>query len=272
MPEIINSNCFNVLIAGDGTCIDYIKTSDFLGKLYTTSEIESEGVINIKFNTFKELAKKCKALQIDFVIPENQRWINEGISNVLRSSYVNCIAPDTKWTELGIPNIQTRKMLEKYEINIPPITLVPAEFPLILKGNGVSKLVNSVQEIIDTRQDIHKCSPAIAKDLYLEKYLDGKTFVLTSLFDTKNLITFPSNEIPQNLFNEYTKKLENMLKEEKADFIGFINSTVILCENKLYNTGFSFEFHRLNCNIDILYILSLAIYQKLNEVDFNSFT
>ena len=269
MYKITQTEHFNVLIAGEGKYIEYIKTSKFLKKLYSTSEKEFDGIIAVNFNTFKELAKKCKALQIDFVIPENPKWIKEGMCDVLKSYFVNCIAPTAKWTELGVPDLNTRKLLGKYNINTPPVTLVPSEFPLLVKGNGILKRADSVQDVIRIQKEVYENSPVIAKDLYLEKYLDGEKIILTSLFDTKHLITFPTDKIPKNLTDEYTKKLENLLQQNNADFIGFINSEVIIYDNKLYNTGFTFDFCPPKCNVDILYILSLAIYQKIDEIDFN---
>ncbi|MBR6127937.1 hypothetical protein IKQ21_09660 [bacterium] len=264
----IQTEGLNVLIAGEGYSLKYIQSSRFLRKLYTTSDKIIEGIVNIDFNTFKELAKKCKAFQIDLVIVEDKRWINEGISDVLRSNFVNCIAPSAKWTELGVPTFETRNILKKYGINLPEITLLPANFPLVVKGNGVSRKVNSVQEVIEIREEVHKRSSVIARDLYLEKYLDGKKITISSLFDTKNLLTFPVKDIPEDIINNYSQYFERMLNNENASFIGFINSEVILYNNKLYNVGISFEFPTLNCDMDILYILWLAIYQKLDEVSF----
>lgn len=265
----IDKEGLNVLIAGDGDTVNFVQSSRFLRKLFTTSEKSFEGAVNISFNTFKELAKKCKALQIDLVIVENEKWINEGISDVLRTNFINCIAPTSKWTELGIPSQNTRKILEKYLINIPPTTLLPADFPLVMKGNGISKLVNSVQEVIKIREEVYKRSPVVAQNLYLEKYLDGEKIIVTSLYDTKNLLTFPVSNVPKALIDEYSSLLENLLSSENANFIGFINSKLVLYENKLYNTGISFEFKVPNCNTDILYILWLAVFQKLDEIKFS---
>ena len=58
-----------------------------------------------------------------------------------------------------------------------------------------------------------------------------------------------------------------MLKTEKADFVGFINSEVIIFDNIIYNIGFNFDFSKPNSEIDFLYILNSAIYQKLNEIE-----
>ena len=49
----------NILIAGDGKLLQLIKNSKFLKKLYSTLDLD--GAVHIKFNTFAELAKKCRA-------------------------------------------------------------------------------------------------------------------------------------------------------------------------------------------------------------------
>ena len=58
-----------------------------------------------------------------------------------------------------------------------------------------------------------------------------------------------------------------MLKTENADFVGFINSEIIVFENKIYNIGFNFEFSKPNFDADFLYLLNSAIYQKLDEIE-----
>ena len=255
-----------VLIVGEGSCIDTIKKSKFLFKLYTTSSQSYDEVINIKFNTFQELANKCKALQVDLVIVEEEKWILEGIADVLRHNFVNCIGVTSKWTDLKLSNSYARELLEKYNVTLPPITRLPVDFPLILKGNGILKKVHSAEEVIKIREEISNQSPVIAQSIYLEKYLEGENFIINSLFDGKTLLSFPIENIDKNLVNEYTKRIENLLLGEKADFIGFINSKVIFSNNKLYNTGFCFGFQNPDCSLDILYVLWLAVYQKLNEI------
>lgn len=256
----------NVLVVGNGENIDYINSSKFLRKLYTTSSKNFDGVINIKFNTFKELAKKCKTLQIDLVIVEEEKWINEGIADVLQSFFINCIAATTPWTKLSLSRNYSRSIMEKYNIDVPPITLIPTDFPLFLKGDGVIKKVNSIDEVIKAREEVFNRSPEIAKTLYLEKILNGEVHSITALYDRKHLFVFPDNNIPYDILQKYIAKIEKMLSDNKADFIGYINSDIILFNNTIYNIGFSFSFKRIICDYDILYILWLAVYQKLNEI------
>ena len=267
----------NVLIAGEGKFAEQIKKSKFLNKLYITSNLEIEGVISINFNTFKELAQKCRALQIDIVLVENEKWVLEGIVQVMKQNFVNCLAATTDWTELGLSHNFARKMLQKYEINVPPIINLPLDFPIVVKGDGVLKLANSMQEIISIKEDIYKTSGEVSKNVFLEKFLKGEKHKVISIFDGKHLLTFPEQNINKNLIEDYSNKLENMLINEKANFTGFINSDLIEENGILYNTGFSFGFimpkfdtNQYMLPKDILYICIVAIYQKLNELRFTN--
>ena len=247
--------------------------SKYLNKIYITSEEEVDNAIKIRFNTFKELAQKCRALQIDVVLIEEEKWVLEGIANVMKQHFVNCFASTTDWTELGLSHHYAREMLTKYNITVPPVINLPLEFPVLVKGDGILKKANSMQEIISIKEKIYNTSGEIAKNVFLEKYLHGEKYKIVSIFDGKHLLTFPHKNISQELLNDYSKKLERMFLEEKANFTGFINSEIVEENGILYNTGFSYEFSMPDFDIcdttvpkDILYICLSAIYQKLNEI------
>lgn len=265
----------NVLLLSKGNYVYQLLESKYLNKLYLISDEEVEGTIAIKFNTFKELAKKCRTLQIDMVLIEEEKWILEGIANVMKQNYINCFAATSDWTELGLSHNFARKMLEKYNINVPPIITLPFDFPVLVKGDGVLKKACSMQDIITIKENIYNKSNEISKNIFLEKYLNGEKNKAISLFDGKHLLTFPHEKINNNLLQDYSQKLEKMLLEEKANFIGFLNSELIEENNILYNTGFSFEFIMPNFEVcqttypkDILYYCLSALYQKLNENTF----
>ena len=266
----------NVLIVSTqkSKYITQILESKYLNKLYITSEEEIEGTVKLSFNTFKELAKKCRKHQIDIVLVEEEKWILEGIANIMKLQYINCFAVTSKWTELGLSHNYARKMLENYDINVPPKITLPLEFPVLVKGDGILRKAESMQEIIAIKEQIYNTSSVISKSVFLEKYLNGEKCKIISIFDGKHLLTFPHNNINNKLLKNYSSKLEKMLIEEKADFIGFMNSEIIEENGILYNTGFSFEFSMPNFEScknsqpnDILYICLSAIYQKLNEID-----
>lgn len=252
-----------------------IKNSKYLNKMYVTSEEEVEGTVRLRFNTFRELAQKCRTLQIDVVLVEEEKWVLEGIANVMKQNYINCFAATSDWTELGLSHHFARKMLTNYDINVPPVIKLPLEFPVLVKGDGILKKANSMQEIISIKEKIYNTSGEIAKNVFLEKYLHGTKHKVISVFDGKHLLTFPNKDIRPDLLNDYSEKLENMLLTEKADFMGFINSELVEENGILYNTGFSYEFsmpdfdeYQTTQPKDILYICLSAVYQKLNEITF----
>ena len=256
--------------------IEQIKNSKYLNKLYITSEEEIPDTIRLQFNTFKELAQKCRTLQIDIVLVEEEKWILEGIATVMKQFFINCFAITTDWAELGLSHNYARKKLTQYGINVPPIIKLPLEFPVIVKGDGILKKAHSMQEIISIKEKVYNTSGEVAKNIFLEKYLNGEKHKVISLFDGKHLLTFPHKNIRKDLSDEYSKNLERMLIEEKAKFIGFINSDIVEEDGILYNTGFSFEFtmpdfERFETTYpkDILYFCLSAMYQKLDEIDFS---
>ena len=259
----------NVLIVSTekSRYIEQIKSSKHLNKLYVTSDEEVDGAVRLQFNTFKELAQKCRTLQMDIVLVEEEKWVLEGIATVMKQNYVNCFAVTASWTELGLSHSFARKMLTDYKINVPPKINLPLEFPVLVKGDGILKKADSMQEIISIKEKIFNTSGEIAKNVFLEKYLHGNKYKIVSLFDGKHLLTFPEENIRKDLLDDYSQKLEQMLIEEKADFIGFINSDIIEENGILYNTGFSYGFNYPNTDKDILFICLSALYQKLNEIE-----
>lgn len=256
---------YNVLIIGDENAksLPLVFKSKYLNKLYTN--FECPDIASIKFNTFKELAQKCKSLKIDIVFVENEKLILQGIVDVLKKNFVNCIGVTTKWTNLVLSNQFAREMTSKYEIRTPETFLYPKEFPLMVKADGFTKRANSTEEVIKIREEIFNYSPEIAKSVFLEKFIEGEEFTLTSLYDGKIAAALPVEGLSQEKIKEYNTKLQKMLEGEKSDFIGYINSRVIFSNNQLYNIGFNFDFPKLNA--DILFVFSSMIYQKLEELD-----
>ena len=244
----------NVLIIADESskALKAVLKSKYLNKLFTN--FEASGAVDIRFNTFKELAQKCKSLKIDIVIVEDEKMILQGIADVLRKNFVNCIALNSFWTQLILSSDFARKMTAKYGIDTPDVLSYPEEFPIVVRADGILRFVN-------IRQDIYDFSPEIAKSIFLERYIKGEEFLLYSFFDGKNLITFS----PQGLDTKtYSNKLECMFVQENPNFIGYITSRVMLSDEKLYNLGFNLEFPSFDD--DIIFVLISAIYQKLNEL------
>ena len=179
----------NVLIAGEGKLIPLLKKSKFLKKLYATTEVE--GAVNIKFNTFNELAKKCKSLQIDIVLVENEKWILQGIADVLRKNFVNCIAPNALFAEKLIDSIASRKFLENSEILVPQKMNYPSKYPLLVRGKGFKYKANNFEEVLKFKNLINKTLPSeIAETTFLEEFVEGEVLNVVSFYDGKTLKTF----------------------------------------------------------------------------------
>ena len=255
----------NILLIGNSEAktTKMLLNSKYLNKLYTN--FPHENTIEITFNTFKELVNKCKGLKIDIVFVEEQKMILQGIADFLKTNFVNCIALNSYWTKLILSVDFARNMMQKYNIHIPEKFLYPKEFPLVVKADGFTKIAHSMDEVIKFKQEIFNYSPVIAKSMFLEKFINGEKYNLTSLFDGKNLITIPVKGLPANSIYEYNNKLHTMFRSENADFIGYINSSVIFSNNQIYNIGFNFDFPKLNA--DIIFIFNSMIYQKLDELD-----
>lgn len=254
----------NVLFVGsvESPALELLFKSKYLNKLYTNFELPN--IPDIRFNTFKELAKKCKALKIDLVLVDDEKFILQGIADVLRANFVNCFAINSFWTQLVLSNDFARKMCEKYGIKTPEIFKYPQEYPLIVRADGFREEANSLQDIIDTGKKIVNYSQEIANTIFLERFIDGEKATLTSIFDGKHLITFSDKEIAEDLIKEYNSKLQNMFLAENSNFIGYINSEVILKEQALFNIGFNLNFPVIK--EDLLYLLISVIYQKLTEI------
>lgn len=254
----------NILLIAqkESAIFDIVLQSKYLKKLY--SNIETKNSVEIRFNKFKELVKKCKALKIDIVIVDDKMMILQGIADYLRANFINCIGINTYWTQLILSTKFSRDKMSKYGIEIPPLLSYPKEFPLVVRTDKVKVIANNVQEVLDIRTKLVNYSQEIADSIILEKYIHGEKYELTSLFDGQTLITFSNGQIDENLVQEYNSKLQTMFLKENSQFIGYINSNIVVSENTLVNVGFNIDCPQIN-NKDLLYIYSQAIYQKLSE-------
>lgn len=257
----------NVLVIGDDKAksIPRILKSKYLKKLY--ANFEYPNATTIRFNTFRELGEKCKALKIDIVFVEDEKLIFQGIIDVLRLNFINCIGLTSKWADLILSNKFANEMTQKYGIKTPEKFSYPKEFPLIVKADGYTAKAGSVDEMIKIRQTIFNHSAEIANTIFLEKYIKGAEYTLTSLFDGKTVLTLPDKNLSEKIITQYSKKLETMFTGEKANFIGYINSKIILSKNQLYNLKFDLSFPAMQ-EFDILFVFNSIIYQKLDELGF----
>ena len=232
----------NVLFIGNksSSALKFLFDSKYLNKLYTN--FEAENAVCIRFNTFKELAIKCRSLKIDVVFVEDEKFIFQGIADVLRTNYVNCIALTSNWSKLVLSESYARKMLDKYKILAPKILSYPSIYPLMVKTDGFCQKANSLAEVLQIKEFVSQNLPQVEDRVHLEEFLVGREYILNSFFDGKNLITHNS-QLTSGLVNDYNNQLKAMFIQEKANFIGYINSRVIYSNGMLYNIGFNFDFH-----------------------------
>ena len=266
MSMTIARNGLNILIVGEGALASEILESKYTKKLYITSPKKIPNVSNIQFNTFRELAQKCKTIQIDLVIAEDEKYILEGIADVLKSNFVNCVAFNTIYTKLKTDTAFAKKLLKENNINYAKNINLPSKFPVLIKSGNIKRTANSLQEIVEIKKEIFELSPELAKDIVVEQYINGDKYNILSLYDGKHVLTLPSEKMTASQvekLEEYNGKLKSLLNTQRPD-TGFIVSELVW-DNDWYNVGFNFDFKKINKRIDIVTVLEYTLYQKLNE-------
>ncbi len=240
--------------------------SKLLDKIYTANPEPLEDIPNIEFESFEELAQKAKALKIDIAITADKDLIQTGIADVLKKNLVNIIAVNQKWFNLETSRLVAKQLAGYYSINVPDTLKAPLSFPVVLKtdkpkGNFIA---NSMQDLIAKMEKLQ------GEKTFLEEYLEGEIYSLTSLWDGKNLLSFPIKnltEVQQDRLELYKTKLNFMLSDENADFTGFFTSKLIWAKNDWYLLEYKMRLDKnFKTEKDFIYILNSALYQKLNEI------
>lgn len=262
----------NILIVGNcsNDFVGLLQQSSLLHKLYITANSIEIDVPKIEYSTEEELAQKCKQLQIDIAINTEQKFIVEGLIDYLKSRYINIISPNKKWFNLEKSRLIAKQLLTHYSINIPKKILAPKEFPLILRTDSllVSKIVNSMNELIGL-MDKYK-----DEEFFLEEYLDGELFSLLTIWDGLSARYFINldvlTEVQKDRLDILQTKFNFLLSDEKADFIGFFVIKLIWAKNDWHVLDFKMCFDEKlvseRVKKDLLYILELAIYQKIDTL------
>lgn len=266
----------NILIISDGKLEEQLillcQNSKYLNKIYTASKNVLNRIPNIEFNSFDDLVVKSRILQIDLIILTDKILIQEGLVEFLKEKRVNVISANKKWFNLESSRIAAKQLLNYYSINNQKIIKAPTCFPIVVKTNNpkTSKVVNSMQELIEVRETL--------KDeiVFLEECLYGEIINILSLWDGSSCIHFQPNfdysEVQQDRLDYLKTKINFMLSEEKADFVGFFSTKIIWAKNDWYVLDFkmrlNLDFDLTLIDKDILYLLNIAIYQKLNEISF----
>lgn len=263
----------NILIIGTNDAelalLELCLKSKFLDKIYTASSEPLDGIPNIEYNNYEELAKKSRALNIDIALTANRTLLKDGITDELKRFGVNIIGINKKWSNLD-SRIISKNLAAHYSINVPEIIKAPITFPVVLKTDlpESTQIAESMSDLIEKKEIL------IGKKNFLEEYMQGEVFYLLSLWDGKNIVSFNPpqklTEVQQDRLELYKTKLNFMLSDEKADFTGFITSKLLWTRNDWYLLEYiiypSVQTSLNTIEKDFLYILNLAVYQKLNEL------
>lgn len=266
----------NILLLGTGiveqSLINLCIKSKYLDHIYTASSESLKNIPNVEYTNFSDLAQKAKSLQIDITLVVDKKLIEDGVVEILQKHMINVISVNKKWFNLESSRLIAKQLITHYSINNPQVLKAPVSFPIVIKTNEPysTKIVYSMKELVETRELLS------GKNVFLEEYLDGELQYLLSLWDGKNLLHFPLSFVPtevqQDRLDLYKTKLNFMLSDENANFIGFFISKLIWAKNDWYVLEYVMRINKkINLNLikkDFLAILNSAIYQKLNEVNF----
>jgi len=264
----------NILIIGtnriEQEIINLSLKSKYLKHIYTASSKPLKEIPNIEYNSFNELISKSKALQIDIIFVEDKNLIQLGLVEELKKNKLNVISVNKKWFNLENSRIVAKELMNYYSINNPEIIKAPLTFPIVVKTNTpeLTKIAYSMEDLIKIRKIFS------GKPMFLEEFLNGDIYYLLSFWDGKNILYFPINnnlsEVQIERLNIYKTKMNFMLSDEKANFIGFFISKLIWAKNNWHVLEYTMRLNKhANLNSidkDFLYLINMALYQRLNEI------
>ena len=267
----------NILILGTAKVeqkfIKLCLKSKFLDHIYTASKESLKNIPNIEYNSFEELVRKAKALQIDLVLVSDKELVQNGIVEYLNNYRINVISVNKKWLNLESQRLVAKQLMNYYSINNPQPIKAPIAFPLVVKSvkRKFTKIVYNMMELVEIKENYSNDS------IFLEEYMKGESISLLSLWDGKSLLSFPVEnsltEVQVDRLDLYKTKLNIMFSDECPDFIGFFISKLIWAKNDWHVLDY---IMRVDLEVDLnnviqkdfLYILNLAIFQKLNEISY----
>lgn len=258
----------NILVIGNpnNSLISAIQASEMLDKLYTALDEPINDIPNIQYYSLENLAQKAKTLQIDVAINLDKNFIGQNIVEIFKENRVNLLSVNKKWLNLETSRLAAKKLMDFYSINNPKIIKAPMNFPIVLKTDSpnITEIIPSMENLIEHGENLKE------EKKFVEEYLEGENFELLCVWDGKSIFCFnspnPTNEVKDDRLYLLKTKLGFMLSDEKADFTGLFTAKLIWAKNDWYITGFSTEIKPATADLDFLYILNSAIYQKLNEI------
>lgn len=261
----------NILVIGDCSekFCELIRASILVNKIYTASKNPLRSIANIEFQNINELVEKSKLLNIDIAILFDKNMINDGILEVFKKNRINLISVNKKWFNLETSRLIAKQLVTYYSINTPQILKVPVSFPLVIKTDSpkITYIATSMEDLICQREKLSN------ERFFLEEYCDGDIIECLSAWDGKTSLLFEPNnltEVQIDRLNLYRTKLNFLLSDENADFIGFFVSKLMWYKNDWYFVEFKMGIDEVlllnSIKKDLVYIINAAIYQKLHEI------
>lgn len=259
----------NILVIGKPfrNLFESILSSKRLDKLFTAGFEPLESIPNIEYTDFDDLINKFKALQIDVAICADKTLLEAGIVDSFKSQHLNIIGANKKWFNLETQRLAAKQLMDYYSVKNPSVIKAPLAFPIVIKSNETTQIATTMQDLIEKRENLS------GKQVFLEEFLDGDIFEALFLWDEKNLLSIPPQnltEVQEDRFELLKTKLNFMFSDEKTDFTGFFSIKLIWANNDWYVLDFTMrltEKSALNSiKTDFLYLLNSAIYQKLHEL------
>ena len=266
----------NILILGtskiERNLINLCLKSKYLERIYTASSNPLSGLDNVVYNDYTDLIKKAKKLHIDLILFANKKYIQDGFVELCKKNRLNTVSVNKKWFNLEDSRLVAKKLIHHYSINYPKNIKAPTTFPIVIKSTNskIEKIAYSMSELVEVKHELS------GKSVFLEDYLDCKICHILFLWDGKTILLFDKflnlTEVQKDRLELYKIKLNFMLSDEKADFIGFFVTKLIWAKNDWYVSDFIMH---LDENVDLsiiqgdfLYILNTALYQNLNEISY----
>ena len=273
----------------------------------------------ILFDNYYELAKKSCELGIELLIVGPEAPLADGICDIFLNFGIKTIGVNKYWAQLESSksfakefmckfNIKTAKyfVLDNYlqvdnalaKFKIPPV--VKADGLAAGKGVCIPKTFNETKNIV--KEFLNGKFGESSKRVILEQRLCGRELSVFSLWNGKNLLSFPPacdfkklldgdkgantggmgsafpcklSDVEAEEIKNYLAKLENALKASKANFSGIIYSGLMMCNDGVYVLEYNMRFGDPeiqsvldNLRIDILDVFLKMLDGKLNEIEF----
>lgn len=178
-------------------------------------------------------------------------------------------------------------------------------FPVVIKADGYSRgagvfICENYDDAKEkTKAILNKSIITATSRVIIEEFIEGKETSFMQFWDGKHLLSFPpihdykklldgdvgvntggmASYCPQKLslkqkwlLIKYSKKIEQILKKEKANFVGFIYSGIMFSKDNLFVLEYNMRLgspegialiENLDC--DFLKMIIFAVKQKLNK-------